>query len=432
MKIKNMLKTLAITSVPLVTLVAVACGNNSSVPKPNNYIEPANRLTKVNEKSSEGLEKEFIEKNKIVVITDAGEVTDKSFNQSAWEALLYTYDQLQKFTDNALPKDFVRSAKPATETYAAYSAVYDTALENGYKFWLLPGFKHEQHIKTYWAAKKNELKEAGVVIIGIDFNPDLGEDTNNNFGLNFKTEESSFIVGRAAAEFLAKKYPGDSNKDKRVLSSFGGGTFPGVTNFIIGFLEGVKSWNDTSGVDKVKVNGDTVITNSGFDSKTTDMTSAVQSSVSGETKLIFPVAGPATAVVLEKIKNTPEKLVIGVDTNQSLAFPEEASKFFSSVEKGMTQASYDVLIGLFKKQTATQIGSKLNKGYADKWVGYSATTLTGSDKTLAEAALTAAAAYFIDANNDVLNKYLKTIETESTKIQEQLNKLAKEINESAK
>lgn len=72
------------------------------------------------------------EEFEVALVTDAGDINDKSFNQSAWEAV----EQYQKDHDAT-----IKYYKPASFDDAGYKSQIEEAVENGAKIIVCPGFK---------------------------------------------------------------------------------------------------------------------------------------------------------------------------------------------------------------------------------------------------------------------------------------------------
>ncbi|MCU9935649.1 hypothetical protein NWP96_00270 [Mycoplasmopsis cynos] len=104
---------------------------------------------------------------------------------------------------------------------------------------------------------------------------------------------------------------------------------------------------------------------------------------------------PATGGVLEEYEKNQEKykdrLIVGVDVNQALAFEASRGKFLTSVEKKIAQSVYDVILGFgfenkeekaklqkldTNKDKTTKKTHSLVGGRTDGWVGLSSSTLT--------------------------------------------------------
>ncbi|TNK82690.1 BMP family ABC transporter substrate-binding protein [Mycoplasmopsis pullorum] len=366
-------------------------------------------------------------KMKMALVTDEGNVDDKSFNQSAWESLNLIYDQTE------IMPTYV---KPSGNYETAYKAV----INKGNKIIVLPGFKHKSAIAEYITENLDDLIEKKVHIIGIDF--DIAEDINYPYfySLQYKMKEAGYVVGFATAKFLGEKYSND--EAKRLANSFGGGPFPGVTDFNEGFLKGLYAYAEENPKTKVKHTPDIKL-DSGFAAGDT-MTNAVTTAVATKASVILPVAGPATGEVLTELgkAGSNSTYVIGVDVDQSLAYKDNAGKFLTSITKGIAQSTYDIVTEiLFPEVAGTNFlkSKDANTKFAhsgslkENWVGYVLSKITDeADRAKMDEALKAARVKFdalSDEDIEFINsgKALKSDNAPEEQIPVRLNKLINEI-----
>ncbi|MGL5308681.1 MAG: BMP family ABC transporter substrate-binding protein, partial [Metamycoplasmataceae bacterium] len=278
------------------------------------------RLNFVNDKS--------IVQRKTLLITAEGVVNDKSFNESAIGAIRLYQKQVKSNNSTFTFRE--------TTSVSELDNLYTQSMQQGFKTWVLTGFQQYDAFKA-WIEKgsnRDNFIASKAVIIGVDWNGSDIVPEGQFLGLGFKTEEASWVVGQAAAEYL-------NEKDlPRHLNTFGGGVFDGVTDFVNGFLQGMLDWNKANPTKNVEFwEGNSQAQEVYLDSQfipTPDVInriSAIVGSTSDSPKIILPVAGSLTSNTLSDIKNKDNgQLVIGVDSNQALAFPNDAKWFFSSVE----------------------------------------------------------------------------------------------------
>ncbi|WP_041103067.1 BMP family ABC transporter substrate-binding protein [Mycoplasmopsis californica] len=402
MKRKLLLSLSAISALGAIPMVAAACGSSNDKqgegevhitqqPSTVTYTHVKKPTTSV---VNIQLNKDFVvtpEKissvPKIIMINDGGDLNDKSFNQSAWEGLLTFADYQAK-----LPKDKYDVIEVKNDQF---EQAYNQALQGGYKIWIAPGFLHGNHIEKWLNANKAQVEKQGIIIIGADYDSKLG---GHGIYQKFKTKEAAFSAGYAAAMFLSN----EAKPEDRTVSSFGGGAFPGVTDFIEGFYKGILYWNSkqTDANKKVHTVADKVDLTSGF-AVGAAMTSVIKNVIAQNAKLILPVAGPATNVVLSE-EGSKNKYIVGVDTDQALSASKGKEQFFTSILKSIGQSTYDTVATLATSDDYSKIKSKLgnfdlNKtdgnlsgGYAENWVDISPTHITDpTKKPLAEQAIKA-------------------------------------------
>lgn len=358
-------------AIPLVAIAAVSCSDKLTLGEKIGDVKlqnDAKKITPVNKRTS-------------IIITDAGKITDKSFNQSAFEGAFLAADQHDIAT-----RSFLSTVEPTSD--ADISRQYQTAQSNGFKNWILPGFKHSETIKKYWTENKEALKTNKVVVIGTDFVPEV--DEGHGIGVEFDVKDSAFVVGYAAADYLAKKYPSDA--DKRSVFAFGGAVFDGVTSFIRGFYKGIEQFNKENKDKKTKILSTNINLASDFVVGNT-MNAVITTAISSNATIILPVAGPATVQVIDTLKKGDahkHKLVVGVDVDQAQSNPADKKWFFSSIIKRIAQANYDIQTELYGKEDDYKIikGFKLGEksikilgNFDNNLVGYASSSLEGDEKT---------------------------------------------------
>ncbi|MGY5139146.1 BMP family ABC transporter substrate-binding protein [Mycoplasmopsis gallinarum] len=394
---KTWLKGVLLASMPVaVSLTALSAGcNNSAHPK-----KPSVLVSDVEPNEALKLTAEQVQNMpKVAVITDGGELTDKSFNQSSWEGLI----KFGEFNELPFEKYGVYEVKSSQ-----FMQMYEQALTDGVKIFVLPGFHHQDHVKAFYAKHKAEVDAKGIIFVGLDFGMPAEIPAGRAISIEFLTKEGAFIAGYALAQYLSEVFPGAENAAKRTFSTFGGGAFPGVTDFNEGLYKGVMHFNSlqTDVNKKVSSNdANPVILNTGFNANDNSKVTQVSSEVIDRNgTAILPVAGPFTSVVVknENFKSNKDRIVIGVDSNQALSESKEyRHRFFSSILKNLGQAVFDTVSGIILNKPELLGGfvdgrtnGTLVKGVADNWVGTAPTNIEGTNKAIAEKALNDAKAVF--------------------------------------
>ena len=281
-------------------------------------------------------------RRKTMLITAGGGVDDKSFIQSTWGALQLYKSQLEIASDD----DLITYRE--TRDDSLLSNYYSESINKGYKTLVLTGFQQSEKFKHWLDTGNNKVDfiESKAIVIGVDWNGESFIPEGQFLGLGFKTEEPSWVVGYAAADYLTT-----SNITPH-LSSFGGSPYDGITDFNNGFLQGMLDWNKNNPQKPVKFysgneQASSINLSTGFES-TSDIMDVVDNIVGtneNAPQIILPVAGALTSTTLDNIRNkNSQQMIIGVDTNQSLAFPNDKDIFFSSIEKKIAVAVYKALV----------------------------------------------------------------------------------------
>ncbi len=224
-------------------------------------------------------------KHTAALVTDGGSIDDKSFNQSAWEGL-EAWGKENKLEKGVNGYNYAQSNSDADFTpniNKLIKAKYGTIFGIGYK--LAPVIK-----KT---AKQN-LKTNFVIIDDV-------VSGKNVASVTFKSEQSSFLAGVAAAE---------TTKTNKV-GFLGGVKSDVITTFEKGFIQGVHAVNPKITVD-VKYAGS-------FTKADLGQSMATAMYNNGE-DVIFHAAGGTGAGAFTAAKNLAKNgkkvWVIGVDQDQ--------------------------------------------------------------------------------------------------------------------
>lgn len=371
MKLKKTLLSvgsLALLATPV--FVATSCGGKKEASSLSdigglndyfgNYYEEIQDIANDIKNGDDQNDKNLLFNQKIIQITsEKGVVNDNSFNQMTWEAI-------SKFSE-------ITGISSDNRTYIEdkgnpVSAAYDRALKNDYKIWVLTGWGHEDHFKDWikTSDNKSQLIDKNIKIIAIDWDASqyFTEDEKGHvISLNFRTQESSFIIGYGISKFLAENY--SDNPNKRIINTSSGADRLGSTNFNYGFLEGIRAWNakQTDDNKKVKINihnnEKKVWLETTYEANAEAARSNFQYSIKGNGQNVFkgpaptfamPVAGDWSKVAADIIKNTGnknEQWVIGVDSDMSKSYGKNYQDYFAtSSEKRIGIVTFKALLFL--------------------------------------------------------------------------------------
>lgn len=277
---------------------------------------------------------------KIVMITDVGTITDKSFNQGTYEGV------------EAFAKEFeidYQYFRPNDATQKDYEEAIDLSIANGANVIVTPGFLFETAIYT------SQTKYPDVHFILIDGTPHKGDyvtDTKENtVNILFQEEQSGFLAGYAA---VAEGF--------ETIGFMGGMAVPAVKKFGIGYVAGAYyaakelSKTITFDANRYEYLGD-------FNNDPKHTTKAAGWYDAG-VEVIFAAAGGAGNAVMAAAEQKTDKKVIGVDIDQS----SESDTVISSAMKQLATAVYQELDALINKD-AFSGGQTLVKGAAEDAIG---------------------------------------------------------------
>ena len=266
---------------------------------------------------------------KVGMVTDAGTIDDKSFNQGTWEGLLLAE------TDLGIKPQYVQ---PGGETAQDYINANDNLLLAGNEMVVAPGFKFEEAIGTLQAANPDTkyVLIDGSPMVGTDENnAPMYEVADNTVSIFFAEEQSGFAAGVAAAL---------QSKTGKV-AFIGGMNVPAVARFGAGYVAGVAYANKTYG---------TTVEVTDFLYEGTFNTPANGQTLAGGmydkgVDIIFASAGGTGSGVIDEAKKRGEAgeevFVIGVDVDQydQGILSNGKSIILTSAMKKLSNAAFTVI-----------------------------------------------------------------------------------------
>ena len=330
-------------------LALVACGQKD--PTPDTPDTPDDPQTKV--------------EYKVAMITDYGDITDQSFNQT-------TYEAWKAFAeDNSIEFSYF---KPAGDNTADRVAMIEKAVDEGFNVIVMPGyafggaiveaapeFPDVKFIALDVAA--GDLLETAVAKAGetYDYTPenwDLNKyvDMSNVYCAVYQEELCGYMAGYAAVKLGYKN-----------LGFLGGMSVPAVVRYGYGFVQGVDAAAADLGLTDVKVN---YIYGGQFFGDA-DITAVMDTWYQGGTEVVFACGGGIYTSAVDAAKKVGAK-VIGVDVDQAGVIAKYAGvdgMTVTSAMKGLYPATYDTLTDV------------IVNGNWDKYVGKIATLglVSGTD-----------------------------------------------------
>ena len=277
-----MKKLLSLILVLAMVLSLVACGNKETNNTDNNNTNTNNQQ----EENKPAENKEF----KVAMVTDYGDITDQSFNQT-------TYEACQAFcTENSL--DFTYF-KPASDSDEDRIASIEQAIDEGYNVIVMPGYAFGK------AIKETAGDNPDVTFIALDVSQgDLGDDyvvPSNLYCAVYQEELCGYMAGYAAVKLGYKK-----------LGFLGGMAVPAVVRYGYGFVQGVDAAAAEMGLTDVEVKycygnqfyGDA------------DITAFMDTWYQAGTEVVFACGGGIFTSAGEAAAKVNAK-VIGVDVDQA-------------------------------------------------------------------------------------------------------------------
>ena len=289
-----MKKFLAMILALVMALSLVACGGNGT-PDDNQNTDEPNTNTEY----------------KVAMITDYGDITDQSFNQT-------TYEACKAFADaNGVEFSYF---KPAGDNTADRVAMIESAVDQGFNVIVMPGYAFGGAIveaaPQYKDVKfialdvaKGDLLEAGVAAKGetYDYNPDNWDlatyvDMSNVYCAVYQEELCGYMAGYAAVKLGYKN-----------LGFLGGMAVPAVQRYGYGFVQGVNAAAEEMGLTDVKVN----YVYGGQFFGDADITAKMDTWYAGGTEIVFACGGGIYTSAVDAAKKVEGAKVIGVDVDQA-------------------------------------------------------------------------------------------------------------------
>ena len=310
-----MKKFLALILALVMALSLVACGEQK---QPDNQ-DPDN--------SGDDTETTY----KVAMITDYGDITDQSFNQT-------TYEACKAFAE-ANGVDF-QYFKPAGDNTADRVAMIESAIDQGYNVIVMPGYAFGAAIAET-APNFSDVKFIALDVSAVD----LGEGfvvPANLYCAVYQEELCGYMAGYAAVKLGYKN-----------LGFLGGMAVPAVQRYGYGFVQGVDAAAAELKLTDVKLNY--AYGNQFFGDA--DITAAMDTWYAGGTEVVFACGGGIYTSAVDAAKKVEGAKVIGVDVDQAGVIANYAAGegadaatiegykalTVTSAMKGLYPATYDTL-----------------------------------------------------------------------------------------
>ena len=275
---------------------------------------------------------------KVAMVTDYGDITDQSFNQTTWEAVI-------KFgEDNGVEYKYY---KPTTNDTAGRVASVELAIAEGYNVIVMPGYAFGGTIAevsgNYPEIKfialdvaAGDLLETAVALKGesYDYNPDNWNLTDyvymdNVYCAIYQEELCGYMAGYAAVKLGYTE-----------LGFLGGMAVPAVIRYGYGFVQGADAAAAELGIN---INIKYAYGNQFFGDA--DITAVMDTWYAAGTEVVFACGGGIYTSAAEAAKKVGGK-VIGVDVDQAAiidgAYGEGMT--VTSAMKGLAPATIDTLV----------------------------------------------------------------------------------------
>lgn len=300
-------KVVSVALAGAMVLSLAACGGSSS----NSGSTPAEKPAETAaEKADEAAPAEEAEASeyRVAMITDSGDITDQSFNQT-------TYETCKAFCEkNGI--DFTYK-KPDGDTDDARIAMIDAAVGEGYNVIVLPGYLFGGAIvecsPMYPDVKFIALDLSAGDILGAalgdeyDYNPDNWNvadyyNADNTYCAVYQEELPGYMAGYAAVKMGYKN-----------LGFLGGMAVPAVIRYGYGYLQGINAAAEEMG------NASDISVEYAYGGQfygSPEITAVMDTWYQGGTEVVFACGGGIFTSAAEAAAKVDGKL-IGVDSDQA-------------------------------------------------------------------------------------------------------------------
>lgn len=325
-----------------------ACGGSNPTPAPSS--EPSAAPSESAAPAAETCE--------IALVTDVGNIDDKSFNQGAWEGVV-NYAEANGKSYNYF--------RPSEDSTVARVETINAAIEKGAKVVVCPGFLFEDAI---WEVQDKNPDVQFLLLDGTPHDAAYSDftQTDNVACILYQEEQAGFFAGYAAVK-----------EGYRKLGFMGGIDVPAVVRFGFGFVQGANMAAKELGVENdVSVKY--------WYSGTFSPDDAIKTKAAGwyteGTEVIF-ASGGGIYISICAAANEAGAKVIGVDKDQSF---EDAS-IITSATKALTPSVEIALTNLYDnggKWGADYAGKVVTLGASDECVGLPTETWSMTNYTVDE------------------------------------------------
>ena len=335
-----MKKILALLLVLALSLTLVACGSGNTTETKAPEVKPAEtKADAAPATEAQAAAPEY----KVAMVTDYGDITDQSFNQTTWEAVV-AFGK-----DNNVETKYY---KPTSNDTAGRVASVELAIAEGYNVIVMPGYAFGGTIvdvaPNYPDVKfvaldvaKGDLLETAVANKGesYDYNPDNWKledyvDMSNVYCAIYQEELAGYMAGYAAVKLGYTK-----------LGFLGGMAVPAVIRFGYGYVQGVDAAAKELGitVDMKYAYGNQFYGDA-------DITAVMDTWYADGTEIVFACGGGIYTSAAEAAKKAGGK-VIGVDVDQKAIIDGDYGEGMTvtSATKGLRpttiNALTDIIVG---------------------------------------------------------------------------------------
>jgi len=251
----------------------------------------------------------------IALVTDVGNIDDKSFNEGAWNGVVEYAMEFGKTYSYY---------RPTEDSKAARIEAMEAAINNGAKIVVCPGYLFEE------AIFQMQTQYPNVYFLLLDGQPHSGDynivTEENTHNVLYQEEQAGFFAGYAA---VMEGY--------RDLGFVGGMAVPAVVRFGYGFVQGADYAADELGLSAGAVNIKYHYADVFWPD--TDLETKMDLWYATGTEVVFACGGGLYISVVAAAERSTNGVVIGVDVDQKA----ESDLIITSAMKALTLSVYEAL-----------------------------------------------------------------------------------------
>ncbi|MFC4334694.1 BMP family lipoprotein [Salininema proteolyticum] len=245
------------------------------------------------------------------MVTDSGEVDDRSFNEAAWNGF-----QQAAYGNSQIEVDYA-----ASESEEDFRPNLEQLVNDDCELIVGVGALMAEDLEA--VAEANPETRFALV--------DGRVDLPNVYSIEFDPAQSSFLTGYAAAEM--------SESDK--VGTWGGMDIPPVTVFMDGFVRGVEHYNEAKGESVEVVGWDPDSREGNFIDSFEDADAGRELSedyIAEDVDIIHSVGGTAGIGAVEAAEEAGDVRVVWVDRDGCDAMPDSCAQILTSSVKNIAGA----------------------------------------------------------------------------------------------
>ncbi|MCB9498684.1 MAG: BMP family ABC transporter substrate-binding protein [Bacillales bacterium] len=278
----------------------------------------------------------------IALVTDVGNIDDKSFNEGAWNGVIKYAEE------NNLTYAYWR---PNEDSTAAREVSIKAAIAAGADVVVCPGYLFEEAIYNL------QSQYPDVAFLLLDGEPHTADYATyytaaNTCCILYQEEQAGYLAGYAAVMEGYTK-----------LGFIGGMSVPAVVRYGYGYVQGAEAAAVAKNVNvTIKYNY------AGTFSPSADLKTKMDAWYAAGTEVVFSCGGGIYLSVVAAAEATTSGKVIGVDVDQSA----ESDRIITSAEKKLVESTYQALTSFYDNDGAWDVdhaGITLTLGAAEDCVG---------------------------------------------------------------